>query len=135
MLLQTTLCLATAALVVNFWLGLRVGQLRHALKVSVGDGGHEAILRRMRAQANFIEQTPLTLILFALVEAAGPAHTLAGGVWLAPAGALFMLGRIAHAFGMDAGGWRPGRPVGMMTATLAQLALGVSAVGTATGRW
>ena len=67
--LQTTLCLAAAAAVINIWLAIRIGKLRGAHKVSVGDGGIEAITRRMRAQANFIEQTPITLILFGLANA------------------------------------------------------------------
>ena len=123
MLLSTTLCLSAAAVIVNLWLGMRIGKLRHALKLSVGDGGNDAVLRRMRAQANFIEQAPITLILFALVEAAGK-----GGVWLAPLGAVFMLGRIAHGFGMDANGFKAGRGIGMLTAMIVQLTLVVVAV-------
>ena len=122
MLLPTTLCLAAAAIVVNFWLGTRISKLRYALKVSVGDGGHEPLLRRMRAQANFLESAPLTAILVAAVELAGK-----GGAWLAPAGAVFMLGRIAHAIGMD-GAFKAGRPIGMLTTYLFQLALIVVAV-------
>jgi uncharacterized membrane protein YecN with MAPEG domain len=129
-MLKTTLCLAAAAVLINFWLGMRISRLRHGLKVSVGDGGNDSILRRMRAQANFIEQAPLTLILFGLVESTGR-----GGLWLAPLGAIFILGRIAHAYGMDENGFRAGRPIGMMTSTLTQLALVVVAVGAATGRF
>jgi len=122
--LPTTLCLTAAALVLNFWLGMRIGKLRMVHKISVGDGGNEAILRRMRAQANFHEAVPLTLILFGLVEAAGR-----GGVWLAPLGAVFLLGRIAHAFGMESdSGFRAGRPIGMVTGMIAQLTLTVFAV-------
>jgi len=122
MLLTSTLCLAAAALVINFWLGMRIGKLRQAKGVSVGDGGDELIMRRMRAQLNFVEQVPLTLILVAAVEIAGK-----GGVWLAPAGAVFMLGRVAHAIGMD-GTFKPGRAIGMLTGTLYHLALVVVAV-------
>jgi uncharacterized protein len=128
MVLPITLCLAAAAVIVNFWLGMRIGKIRHAEKVSVGDGGNDLLMRRMRAQANFIENTPLTLILIAAVELAG-----AGGVWLAPAGALFIVGRIAHAIGMD-GDFRAGRPIGMLTAQLFQLVLVVIAVLAATGK-
>lgn len=124
MILPATLCLASAAAVLNFWLGMRIGKLRHAFKIGVGDGGNELILRRMRAQANFIEQTPLTLILFGAVELAGK-----GGVWLAPLGALFLVGRICHAFGMDSDtGFRAGRGIGMLTGMITQLALIVTAV-------
>jgi uncharacterized membrane protein YecN with MAPEG domain len=124
MLLTTSLCFAAAAVLVNFWLGMRIGKLRHAEKVSVGDGGKENIMRRMRAQANFMEQTPLTVALVALVELAGK-----GGQWLAPACAVFIIGRIAHAFGMDSDtSFKPGRPIGMLTAMLFQLVLIVVAV-------
>jgi uncharacterized membrane protein YecN with MAPEG domain len=122
MLLPTTLCLTAAALLINFWLGVRIGKLRHALGVSIGDGGQEPLVRRMRAQANFIENVPLTLILIAAVELADK-----GGAWLAPAGAVFMLGRIAHGIGMD-GNFKAGRPIGMLTGMLLQLALIVVAV-------
>lgn len=117
MLLPTTLCLTAAACIVNFWLGLRVSKVRYPLGVSIGDGGQEPIIRRMRAQANFIENVPLTLILIAGVELAGK-----GGLWLAPAGAVFILGRIAHAIGMD-GNFKAGRPIGMLTTYLLQLTL------------
>ena len=122
LILPTTLCLGAAALVINIWLSMRIGKLRHAKGVSVGDGGDDQIFRRMRAQLNFIEQVPLTLIAVAVVELAGK-----GGMWLAPAGAVFMLGRIAHGIGMD-GTFKPGRPIGMATGMLFQLALIVVSV-------
>ena len=122
LLLPTTLCLAAAAALVNFWLGARIGKLRGLHKVSVGDGGNEAILRRMRAQANFIEQAPLTLVLVAAVELAGK-----GGAWLSPAAAVFIISRIAHAYGME-GNFNAGRGIGMLTAMLFQLVLVIVAV-------
>ena len=128
MLLPTTLCLSAAALLINFWLGMRVGKLRHALGISIGDGGQEPLVRRMRAQANFLENTPLTLILIAGVELAGK-----GGVWLAPAGAVFILGRIAHAVGMD-GNFKAGRPIGMLTTYLFQIVLIVTALIASVGK-
>jgi uncharacterized membrane protein YecN with MAPEG domain len=124
MILQTTLCLAAAAAIINVWLAMRIGQLRQTLKITVGDGGREPIIRRMRAQANFGENVPITLILFGLIEAAGK-----GGLWLAPLGAVFMIGRIAHAFGMESDtGFRAGRPIGVLTSWLTQLVLVVVGV-------
>jgi uncharacterized protein len=128
MILPTTLCLAAAAVLVNFWLGMRCGKVRAAEKVNFGDGGNEMLIRRMRAQSNFIEQTPLTVILVGLIELAGQ-----GGQWLAPAAAIFIIGRIAHGIGMD-GNFKAGRPIGMLTAMLLQLVLIVVAVLTVLGK-
>ena len=128
MLLPTTLCLTAAAVLVNFWLGMRINKLRYPLGISVGDGGQEPLIRRMRAQANLLENTPLTLILIAAIEIAGK-----GGAWLAPAGALFTLGRITHAIGMD-GSFTAGRPIGMLTTYLLQLALIVVGVLASIGK-
>lgn len=127
-LLPTSLSLVAAALLINFWLGLRCARARSAAQVWIGDGGDDLLIRRMRAQANFIEQAPLILLAVALVEAAGK-----GGVWLAPLGGLFLIGRIAHGIGMD-GNFKPGRAIGMATGMLLQLALVVVAVGTALGK-
>jgi uncharacterized membrane protein YecN with MAPEG domain len=114
--------MAAAAAVLNIWLSMRIGKVRHAEKVSVGDGGSDLLLRRMRAQANFIENTPLTLLLVAAVEIAGK-----GGAWLAPVAGLFILGRIAHGIGMD-GKFTAGRSIGAGTAMLIQLGLAIVAV-------
>ena len=129
MLLPTTLSLGAAALLINFWLMTRCGKVRGAEKIGFGDGGNEMMIRRMRAQANFIEQVPLTLLLVAAVELAGK-----GGVWLAPLGGLFLLGRIAHGIGMD-GTFKPGRAIGMLTGMVLQLALVIVAVGAALGKF
>jgi uncharacterized membrane protein YecN with MAPEG domain len=127
--LTTTLCLTAAAAVINFWLGMRIGKIRHARKIGIGDGGDAMLIARMRAQANFIENTPLALILFGLVELAGK-----GSWWLPLLGAVFMLGRVAHAFGMD-GNFKPGRPFGTMSAYLIQIGLSVVAVLIAVGKF
>ena len=135
MILQTTLCLAASAIIVNLWLSIRIGKLRHALKVSVGDGGNALINRRMRAQANFGENTPITLVLFALVEMAGPDHVWGHGSWLPYAGFVFITGRVAHAFGMDSDdSFKPGRPIGMITSYGVQLMLVVTALMIALAR-
>jgi uncharacterized membrane protein YecN with MAPEG domain len=125
--LKTTLCLAAAAALVNFWLGMRIGQLRMKLKIFVGDDGNELMVRRMRAQANLIEQAPLFVILAGAIELAGR-----GGMWLAPVAAAFIIGRIAHAIGMD-GKFNAGRPIGMATSLLPLLWMIVVAVRTALG--
>lgn len=128
MLLPTTICLTAAALLINFWLMTRCGQIRSKESISVGDGGNDLLSRRMRAQLNFAEQVPLTMLGIGLVELAGR-----GGTWLAPLGAVFLIGRIAHAFGMD-GNFKMGRPIGMLTGMVAQAAVVVVAVGTSLGK-
>jgi uncharacterized protein len=113
MTLQITLTMAGAAALLNLWLGGRVSRLRSQFKVSVGDGGNDAVLRRMRAQANYIEHAPFFLILLALLELAG-----ANGWLLWGAGIAFILARIAHGYGMDAAAPRLLRAIGMMTTAI-----------------
>jgi uncharacterized protein len=122
-LLQTTLSLAAAAAIINIWLTMRVGRLRMADKILYGDGGNELLMRRMRAHANFIENTPLVLILTGAIELSGK-----GGTWLALVGAFYMLARVAHAIGMDGTRiWRL-RTVGALITMLTQIELAVMAV-------
>jgi uncharacterized protein len=129
MLLPTTLCLAAAAALINIWISMRVGRMRHAAKISVGDGGNEMLIRRMRAHANFVENTPLVLILLAAIELSNK-----GGAWLAVVGAVYMLGRVCHALGMDGGSLGWARGVGTAVTMLTQLGLAVAAVLIALGR-
>ncbi len=123
MILQTTLSLAAAAVVINMWLAMRCGRLRASEKILHGDGGHEPLLRRMRAQSNFIEYTPLMLILIGVIELTGK-----GGTWLAIVGAVFMVGRVLHAVGMDNPEVGKPRMIGMLATMLPMLGLAVVAV-------
>lgn len=123
MLLTTTLSMAAAAAVINFWLALRCGQVRAKEKISIGTGGSDLLERRMRAQLNFAENTPWVLALIAGIELAGK-----GGAWLAPIGALYMLGRVAHGLGMDGTSLEKGRGIGILITMLTQLGLSVVAI-------
>ncbi|MFC4294739.1 MAPEG family protein [Novosphingobium tardum] len=123
MLLPTTLTALAAAIVINIWLSIRIGRLRTSEKISVGDGGHELLGRRMRAQLNFAENVPLVLLMVAGIELAGK-----GGVWLLPVAALFVLGRVAHGIGMDGGSMGWGRSAGTLITMLTQLGLAIVAV-------
>jgi uncharacterized membrane protein YecN with MAPEG domain len=113
-----TLTTAAAAVAVNIWLGLRVVRVRRANGVKIGDGGNEAVLRRMRAQANFIENTPFFLILLGGLELSGGNRLALGGI-----AAAFILARISHPIGMDAPHLFRWRVVGMMTTVFALVAL------------
>ena len=127
-ILPTTLALAAAAALINIWMVVRIGQLRTRLKVSVGDGGHEALARRMRAQLNFAENTPIVLILVAAIEL-----TAKGGLWLPWVAAIYVLSRVAHTLGMDGGRFEWGRMVGIVVTLLVQLGLAGFATGVALG--
>ncbi|WP_296720491.1 MAPEG family protein [Erythrobacter sp.] len=121
--LPVTLAAAAAAAILNIWLMLRVGAVRRALGVSVGDGGSEPLQRRMRAQLNFVENTAFVLVLIAAIELAGR-----GSWWLSLVAASYFIGRVLHGFGMDGGNWGWGRVVGIITTMLVQLGLAVVAV-------
>ncbi|MFC0204880.1 MAPEG family protein [Novosphingobium soli] len=130
MILQTTLSLTAAAAVLAFWLSLRVSTVRYVAKVWHGDGENPVLLRRMRAQANYVENTPFVLILVAAIELSGR-----GGQWLAIVGAVYLLARIAHAFGMDKPETSPLRAIGFLVTVLTLLGLAVVAVLIALARF
>ncbi len=123
MILPITLTIAGAAAILHVWLSLRVSRLRRPLKADLGDGGHEILLRRIRAHANFTENVPLFLILLGLVELA-----TGGSLWLWGAAILFVLARIAHAFGMDRPGANALRVAGIAANWLVLLGLGIYAI-------
>ena len=122
-ILPITLSAAAAAALINFWLGMRIAQIRAKEGISIGDGGNELLTRRMRAQLNFAENTPLVLILIALVELAGR-----GGQWLNLVAIVFLVGRVLHAIGMDGGSFKWGRSAGMMANMLTFAVLVVTAL-------
>jgi uncharacterized membrane protein YecN with MAPEG domain len=95
-----------AALLV--WLSLLVSLRRIKAKVSIGDGGDEVLIRRIRAQANLVEYAPMGLIALALVEYRGVSTVTVLGI-----GAALVLGRLVHAAGMLAG-ILPFRSIGMI---------------------
>ena len=85
--LLTLLLLALSARVITY---------RLAGKISLGDTGDKALLKRMRVQANCAEYAPLGVVLILLAELQG-APVLA----LHAMGASLTLGRVAHAVGMS----------------------------------
>jgi uncharacterized membrane protein YecN with MAPEG domain len=121
--LPITLAAVAAAALINIWLSIRCGQVRTAEKVSVGDGGSDKLIRRMRAHANFNENTPLVLVMIAALEFAHPGSTA-----LAAVAGVFMLGRVAHGLGMDGGSFGIGRMIGTVITLLTQLGLAVWAI-------
>ena len=70
--------------------------LRRENKVSLGNGGNEALERAIRAQGNFAEYVPLGLILIACLE-------LNGAPWwlVLMLGLSLIAGRVFHAQGIN----------------------------------
>lgn len=82
-----------AAVFLTF-LSIRVIGLRRDRKVSIGDGDDPEIARAMRVQANFVEYTPIALILLVLIELQQAPF------WLVHAfGAAFLAFRLMHFLG------------------------------------
>lgn len=122
-LLPVTLSSAAAAAIINLWLATRVGQMRGALKVIHGDDSGGPLTRRMRAQLNFVENTPFVLALIAAIELSGR-----GQPWLAYVAGIYMLARVAHGIGMDGEGPTKPRMIGVLVTMLTLLGLSVVAV-------
>ncbi len=117
--LITPLYAALAAFIL-IGLSLRVIGVRRSRRVAIGDGADEDLARRIRAQGNFTEYTPLALVLILLLELGGaPAwqlHLL---------GSALILGRIVHAWSLTAHSGN-GRLIGM---TLTFFVLAAGALG------
>lgn len=120
--LPVTLSAAAAAALVNIWLAMRVGKVRGSAKIMHGDGNHPPLVRRMRAQLNYVENTPFVLLLIGAIELAGR-----GGMWLSAVAGLYFLGRVAHAVGMDREDVPPMRMAGVTITMLTLLGLAVFA--------
>jgi uncharacterized protein len=68
---------------------------RLSMGVLHGDGGKEALNRRTRAHANFIEYVPLILLLTALLEGGGGSR-----IRIEILLAVLVVARLMHPFGM-----------------------------------
>ena len=107
--LHITLLAAALAALITFWLGMRCGRVRIKEKILHGDGGNTLMQRRMRAQSNFTEYTPIALVLILVLDLADQ-----DGWLLALTALAFMLGRVLHAIGMDADTAAKPRMIGML---------------------
>jgi len=123
MILPITLTIAGAAAILNIWLAIRVSTVRVKNKVLIGDGGNPLLAARMRAQLNFVEYTPLLLILMGLIEFARGTHN-----WLWAAGIIYIIGRVLHPFGMDRQSPNPLRAAGILTTWIVLLGLAIYAL-------
>ncbi len=95
----TTAMAAAVIAVLQVVLMLAVGLKRQASGVSLGDGGDQELLRRMRRHGNLIENAPMFLILLMLLEIIGGTPSIV----LIFAG-LFVLARLSHAISLSSEG-------------------------------
>ena len=106
--MHVSLFSAAAAALIAAWLGWRCSKVRMSAKILHGDGGNPLMARRMRAQANFTEYTPIALVLIVLLDLMNINAWALGLTALA-----FMVGRVLHAVGMDAETPSKARMIGM----------------------
>ena len=87
----------TAAILgsIFFRLSLNAIKLRRQYKVGLGSGGHDDLERAIRAQGNFAEYVPISLILIACLELNSAPWWLVGACALA-----LIVGRLFHAKGI-----------------------------------
>ena len=96
MMMQITPFYAGLLTLIHLWLSLRVVQARRLYKVSVGDGGEREIVKRNRAQSNWVEYAVIGVVLLGLLELMG-----ANALLLHVFGLAMLLGRAAHAYGFS----------------------------------
>lgn len=78
-------------------LSVAVIKLRRKNRVSVGDGGNEALQLAIRAHANAVEYIPIALMLLLTLELNGAPKIL-----IHILGVTLLIGRILHAMGLPA---------------------------------
>jgi len=115
---QITLIIAAALGLLNVWLGARVVRVRVSRKILMGYGEAPGMEARCRAHANFNEYVPMALILMGLVE-----MNVGASRWLWGIGALLVVARVLHPFGMDRPAPNPYRAGGAMLTFVSLLLL------------
>ncbi|MEM9397359.1 MAG: MAPEG family protein [Pseudomonadota bacterium] len=90
---EITMAFAAIFGLLHIAFSLRVGGYRFKTGVSLGDGGDDVLLKRIRAHANFTENVPIGLVLILLNELAGLSST-----FVVALASVFLLARVAHYF-------------------------------------
>lgn len=117
MTLQVTALYAVPLALIYLALWFNIARTRGALKVSIGHADNTQLHERIRCHGNFVDWVPMVLILMILAESLG-----ADAIYLHVSGALLVLGRIVHPFGLKAdNAAHPLRYIGNTTNILAML--------------
>jgi uncharacterized membrane protein YecN with MAPEG domain len=90
-------------------LSARVVQMRGKGMPSLGDGGNEQLLRRIRGHANFAEYVPMLLVMLAILENGGLPAT-----WVHALGASLVVARVLHGYALS---FTPGFKFGRLWGT------------------
>lgn len=92
---------------------------RRSKLIGMGDGGDKTAARMIRVHGNFCENAPFAMGLLILLPLIG-----VGSVIIHLVGGLFLVGRVAHAFGLSSSGGKSlGRVIGMLL-TFSSLLIG-----------
>ena len=81
-------------------LSMNVIKLRRQGKISFGDDGDRVLMRRIRAQGNFIEYTPIFLLSLIAIEWLAIKNIPYYFLYINIVGSLFIIGRILHALSL-----------------------------------
>jgi uncharacterized membrane protein YecN with MAPEG domain len=95
MALQTTSLYASILAIAAIALAVIVSTKRGKYGVSIMDGGHPELALWIRKHGNFSEVVPFALLMMALAEIRGMPET-----WLHVIGALLLISRVAHVYGL-----------------------------------
>lgn len=98
-----------------------VGVRRAKTGILLLHGEDEDLLRLIRAHGNFVEYVPLALLALAGAEIAGAAPWL-----VAACGAVLLLARLIHYFGLRAAADSKGRAIGAGLTTITMLVLSLT---------
>lgn len=77
-------------------LSFNIIRLRFKLKVGLGDGGKEPLIKAIRVHGNFAEYIPLALVLLAGFELNNN-----DALWVHVFGSALFIGRVLHAIGIS----------------------------------
>ena len=117
----TSIYAALLALIFIVLTGM-VGFARSKTTIALGDGGDPGLIVANRRQMNFVETVPLALLLIAMVELNGASAT-----WLHVLGAVLLVARVVHPFGLNViTAKTPARGIGAFGTLLVLLAAAVT---------
>lgn len=101
------------------YISMRVGQVRTRLKINLGDGGNDEMIRAIRTQGNYVEYAPIALLGLLALAAQGQ-----GTMVIHALGGVFLAARVSHLLGLGLGVWPAGRFAGTLGTLVSLLATG-----------